>query len=63
MDEDDKIIYNMFLGKRVHLVLKNSFHYTGTLKSINDAIIVLNDQKVGLMTISIESIQSMEEAQ
>lgn len=57
---EDKTIYNIYLRKKVFLVLKNEIFYNGIIEQISDNFLIINDRKVGKTTISIDSIKRIE---
>ena len=44
----------------VHITLKNHKHYNGTINDIRDSMIILNDQKIGLVAIQLKDVYLAE---
>lgn len=50
-----------FEGKRVYVLLKSNRNYTGTVLSVNDSFLILNDKFGNRVSISISDIEVLEE--
>jgi len=60
MMTEDKNIYNIYLGKKVFLVLNGDIFYNGIIEQISNNFLIINDQKVGKTAISINNIKRIE---
>lgn len=57
---EDQSIYNIYLHKKVFLVLTNDIFYNGIINKISEKYLLIDDRKVGLTTISLDSIKRIE---
>jgi small nuclear ribonucleoprotein (snRNP)-like protein len=48
-------------GKRVQILLKNNYRYTGTITKVNPDSLVLNDKYEQDVLISLEEISVLQE--
>ena len=57
---EDQTIYNLYLHKKVFLVLKNDIFYNGVIEKISENFLVINDRKVGTVTVALDQIKRIE---
>ena len=60
MTTEDQKIYNLYLGKKVFLVLKNDIYYNGVIEKISESFLVISDRKIGMTTMSLDMIKRIE---
>lgn len=52
---------NIFLNRKVYIKTKSNYIYRGTIESISDDMLTLNDIVSGIMLLAISEVASINE--